>query len=136
MEFNINSIKQSIGESRTKESALKCIKILMETCSDTEVEINKEYYVSEWSWEPICDGNFPCVQTIRFRKSVNGIDAYATGTSHRTYFAWDLFEEENECKEMCEFKNSFGYNWERAISNFREQKGIPWDFERCFEIAP
>lgn len=134
MRFNLEAIKQSIGESRTKESALKAIEILENIFQDSDIDINKEYWVSEWSWQPICDGNFPCQQTIRRKINIAGLDIYATGTSCRTYFAWDLFDAEKECTEMCSFKNSFGYDWEIAISEFRKKRGIPWNFERCFTI--
>lgn len=131
----LETIKESIGESRTKESALKAVEILISTFQHANIEINKEYWVSEWSWRPICDGNYPCQEIIRHKMNIAGLDIYATGTSCRTYFAWDLFETEKECSEMCSFKNSFGYDWEIAISDFRELNGIPWDFGRCFAIS-
>lgn len=135
MDFNLETIKKSIGESRTKESALKAIETLVSIFQNQDIEINKKYWVSEWSWQTIYDGNFPCEEKLRHKMNIAGLGIYATGTSCRTYFAWDLFDTEKECKEMCSFKDSFGYDWEIAISDFRKQKSIPWDFERCFAIS-
>jgi len=132
MELNIETLKQETGELRTKDVALKVLEILSEMFSDSEIEINKSYYVSEWSWVPISDGNFPYQQKINYKTNINGIDIFATGTSCRTYFAWDLFDTEEDCRKMCKFKNSFGYDWERALSDFRKSKGIHWDFTNIF----
>lgn len=132
MKFDIEMLKEKVGNSRTKDDALKVLELLSELFTDSEIEMGKVYYVSEWSWRPICDGNFPCKQTIRYKRNMGGINVYATGTSHRTYFVWDLFETEEACKEICYFKNSFGYDWEIAVSDFRKMKQIPWDFYECF----
>lgn len=49
MNFELETIKQSIGESRTKESALKAIETLVSIFQNQDIEITKKYWVSEWS---------------------------------------------------------------------------------------
>lgn len=128
----IKSLKNSIGSDRTKETAMKVIQELQEDFSGYEIKTGKTYFVSEWTWNPLTDGNIACVEKIMYKKEINGICTLATGSSCRTYFPWDLFDSEEECREMCNFKNSFGYDWERAVEDFRKQNRIPWDFKRCF----
>lgn len=73
--------------------------------------LNKEYWVSEWSWNPICDGYSPHKEVIRYKQNIDGINIYTTGKNHRYYYPWDICEEKKDCEKITEFKNSFAYNW-------------------------
>ena len=84
---------------------------LIKTQNDKKIELNKTYWVSEWSWNPIADGYTTQPETIRYKESIDGINVYTTGTSYRYYYAWDLYESEEECKKMSDFKDRFTYGW-------------------------
>ena len=94
-----------------KSTMDKIFNNLMVKYNYKEIELNKTYWVSEWSWTPIADGYFAYEQTIRSVENIDGVMVYRTEKNNRKYFAWDLYETEEEAKKMSEFKNSYGYTW-------------------------
>ena len=72
-----------------------------------------DYYCSEWSWTPICDGyssyqheKYPYIQIK------DGIVFYATGKNYRVYAIWDLYPTKEECDILTHEKNNTGYEWD------------------------
>lgn len=115
--LSITYIKGVIGDKRDKDAAKKAIEILLDKTKDMEFDLDKRYYVSEWSWSPICDGIFVFEEVIRDVKDFGTTKAYCTKTNNRTYFPWDLFDNKSDCQKMCDFKNSFAYDWQTATGD-------------------
>lgn len=84
---------------------------LIKTQNDKKIELNKTYWVSEWSWNPIADGYITQPEVIRYKETIDGINVYTTGTNYRYYYAWDLYESKEDCKKMSDFKDRFAYGW-------------------------
>lgn len=84
---------------------------LMSLYNNKNIELGKTYYVSQWSYNPICDGYFSYTETIRYKKNVNGINLYYTGNNYRGYFAWDIYESKEEAIAMSDFKDTYAYDW-------------------------
>ncbi|GAB6989516.1 hypothetical protein [Paenibacillus pini] len=82
------------------------------------VELDKTYWVSEWSWTPISDGIYSYEEHLRNSKVNNNITAYYTDKNYRTYFPWDIYETKEECDLACKLKNSFGYDWDIGLGKF------------------
>ena len=81
------------------------------------IELNKEYFVSEWSWNPIDDGIYTYKEIIRNVEDVDGYKVYATGSNYRHYFSWDIHDTKEECDLICDIKNQYGYDWDIKIHN-------------------
>lgn len=83
---------------------------LREESKNKIIELGKPYYVSEWSWLPICDGYITDIQIIRY-KTINedGEEVYYTGNNYRAYHKYEIWEKEEEAREITKIKNSFGY---------------------------
>lgn len=81
-----------------------------------EIELGKTYYTCEWSWQPICDGIFVYEEIIRDYKIVEGIDVYFTNKNYRMYLKEDLYENKSDAQKMCNWQNSFGYDYDSKIS--------------------
>lgn len=76
-------------------------------------DLSHGYWVSEWSWQPICDGVFPTFhEKIPYFKFVDGLCFYVSNTNNRVYAQWDLCGTEEECKKLCDEKNQCGYEWD------------------------
>lgn len=122
MEKIIEYVKSQIGRNRDAESARKAILILAKKTKNIRFEIPGTYYVSEWSNNRFTDGNYPCKEYITKEKDLGATRVYSTNSPYsKTYFPWDLFENEPDCQRMCDFKNSFALNWETKIQNFTKQ---------------
>lgn len=83
---------------------------------DKVVELNKTYWVTEWSWNPMCDGRYVYEETIREYANINGIDCYFTNKNNRVYFKEDIFTDKEEAQNACDWQNSFGYTYEECVS--------------------
>lgn len=79
------------------------------------LDLGKEYYVSEWSYNPICDGICTYKEIIRENKN----NIYYTQTNHRKYFIWDIWDKKEYSDYLCDFKNKFAYDWDKGISKFK-----------------
>ena len=103
-----------------KENFIKMVKIYKKMLptihKDKEIELNKTYWVTEWSWSPMCDGRFVYEETIRSHKVINGIDCYFTDSNYRTYFKEDIYESREEAEEVVRWQNKFAYDYETIIS--------------------
>lgn len=119
----IEELKLFIGSNRTKETANKAIEWLIKNTKYKEILLGNKYYVSEWSWQSICDGIFVYEEYIRNCKEFGVVRAYCTCRNYRTYFPWDIYESKKECQVITDFKNSFGYDWDIAISEFIREIG-------------
>lgn len=106
---------------------------LLETYKDKEIELNKTYYVSEWSWNPMCDGYIVSQETIQYVEEINGIEVYTTGTNYRHYYKWDLFEDYNDAKKMSDYKDSFTYDWAK-IDNCIEYNQLSYTPDKLIKI--
>ncbi len=94
-----------------KKDPKKEILRLKDLHNNKKIELGKEYFVSEWSWNPICDGYTVCPEIIRYVQEIDGYKVYTTGKNHRHYFSWDIYDTEEQAREMSELKNSYGYDW-------------------------
>lgn len=84
---------------------------LKKTHNGKKIKLNKEYYVSEWSWTPIADGYSVFPEIIRYAQEIDGYMIYTTGTSCRYYFAWDIHELKEDARRITDIKNSYCYDW-------------------------
>lgn len=85
---------------------------LKEESKNKVIELGKEYYVSEWSWNTMCDGYIVDKQTIRHSfKDENGEILYITGGNHRAYNKHDLWDTKEEADIITKIKNSYSYDW-------------------------
>ncbi|MED1665640.1 hypothetical protein [Brevibacillus laterosporus] len=107
-------------DKRDKANALKTMKTLSKEKVEIK-ELNKTYWVSEWSWTPISDGIYSCQEHLQQIKIFGELLTYYTGTNYRVYFPWDVYETKEECDEACRLKNSFGYDWHIAYYEFIKQ---------------
>lgn len=95
----------------------RTLKILKRLYNTKVIELDREYFVSEWSWNPIDDGIYTYKQVIRHSEQIDGYKIYTTGSNYRHYFAWDIHDTKSECDLICELKNQFGYDWDIKIHN-------------------
>lgn len=125
MEELIKVLKAEFGNELNEENASKAIFRFIDFTKDKVVELNKTYWVSEWSWQPMCDGMFCYEETIRDALNYyNLVTAYCTTKNYRTYLPWDIYETKEECQLITNFKNSFGYDWDIATNKFMRDNNI------------
>jgi len=86
--------------------------------NDKRIEFHKAYWAAEWSRSPIADGIYPCRETITQHDLVNGVNVYRTDTNNRFYFPWELYEDEQACKNACDLFNDFGYGYDMERTAF------------------
>lgn len=94
------------------------------------IELNKKYFVSEWSWNPICDGYNVYPETIRYMQEIDGFKVYTTGKNYRHYFSWDIHETEDTAREIANLKNSYGYDWCDMENNLIDKNKIINELDR------
>ena len=94
-----------------KKDVQEAFDILVEKYNKKDIELNKTYWVSEWTWNPMTDGYTCCEEVIRYKQNIDGINVYTTGTSYRYYYAWDIYETKEDARKMSSFKDGFGYDW-------------------------
>lgn len=94
-----------------KRNPMNEIPKLKELHNNREIELNKEYFVSEWSWSPLCDGYNVYPEILRYVQEIDGYKVYTTGKNYRHYFAWDIHETEDAAREITNLKDSYGYDW-------------------------
>ncbi|MFI2856907.1 hypothetical protein ACH6EH_07175 [Paenibacillus sp. JSM ZJ436] len=112
-------------DSQTVRNEEAALSVLEELSKQTkEVELDKSYWVSQWSWTPISDGIYSYEEHIRSSKNNNNVTALYTDKNYRTYFPWDVYESKEECDKVCELKNSFGYDWDMAVHKFIEKHDL------------
>ena len=99
-------------------------KLFKEEHNNKIIELNKEHFVSEWSWQPIVDGIFTYKETIRFVEEVDGYKIYTTGDNYRYYFAWDIHLSKLEAEDVCNIKNQFGYDWDMMQNRLVDRSKI------------
>lgn len=125
MEKLITSLREEFGGQLNEKNALKAIFRFIDFTKDKNIMLDRTYWVSEWSWEPICDGIHCYEETIRDAINYyNQVTAYCTTKNNRTYFPWDIYESKEECELITDFKNSFGYAWEIATNKFMSDNHI------------
>lgn len=117
----IGNIESALWEGDTYEKyfnkMMKAYKELLPIVyKDKEIELNKKYWVTEWSWSPICDGRGVYEEIIRDHAVVNDIDCYFTNKNCRVYFKEDIYENKEDAERACKWQNSFGYKYETNIS--------------------
>lgn len=113
-----------LKENNSKKVAAKlAIEKLIEYTKDETIDLDRKYFVSEWSWTPIADGIYVYEEVIKDCKTYENIKVYCTGTNYRTYLPWDIYDSEDDCTLITNFKNSFGYAWEEEQSSFLRKLG-------------
>lgn len=113
-----------LKENNTKDKAAKlAIAKLIEFTKDKVIDLDKTYFVSEWSWNPWVDGNDVHDETIRDCKDYGTTKVYCTCNNYRTYLPWDIYESREDCQLITDFKNSFGYDWDIENGNFLSEIG-------------
>jgi len=132
----INNIKNIIGENRDKKSAKIAFYYLLKKTSKKNILLNKNYFVSQWSYTTIYDGIFSYEETIdrykTFRVQINDdlkkdlkkIKIYYTNTNYRCYLPFDIYDNKQDCILISSFKNSFGYNFDSVCCGFLLENNI------------
>ena len=92
--------------------------------NNKKIELGKKYFVSEWSWNPVCDGYIVCPEIIRHVQEIDGYKVYTTGKNYRHYFSWDIYDTEEQALEMTRLKDSYGYDWCKIEKLIDESKLI------------
>lgn len=91
-------------------------------------ELNKTYWVAEWSWQPICDGIYTYEETLRFvqpfilKMEYEGCHGtwtyccpvYQTMKNNRYYFPWEVCDSKEDAANVCNIVNQFGYGYDSA----------------------
>lgn len=126
--FNIPEINEAMRfvdsalykGDRYKENFEKMVtaykNMLSQIHKDKEIELNKTYWVTEWSWSPMCDGRYVYEETIREHAVINGVDCYFTNKNNRVYFKEYIYTDKEEAERVCDWQNSFGYDYDEFIS--------------------
>jgi hypothetical protein len=93
-------------------------------------ELNKSYWVAEWSWNPIVDGISPCKEILRFVQEFKfssgaflfsyTCQIYQTSENNRYYFPWEIYSTETDARIACNIMNSWGYDIEAARKSLLE----------------
>jgi hypothetical protein len=98
----------------------KLHKLLTILQKNKKIELNKQYYTTEWSWYPMSDGRFVYEETIREHAVIQGVDCYFTNANNRIYFKEDLYENKEDAEEMCKWQNGLkGYDYDDKLSRER-----------------
>lgn len=115
----LEQLKELIEKAtkRDEESALEIMELLSIENKDI-LETDEKYWVSEWSWHPISDGIYSYEENLRSVQVTGNVVAYYTDMNYRVFFPWDIYETKEECDQVCELKNSFGYDWDMAHNKF------------------
>lgn len=80
-------------------------------------QLNKKYWIAQWSWQPICDGIYPSETTItNFYTLDDGTFVYFSKYNNRKYFGFQLCETEEEAEKVSDLLNSFSYDSIIAIN--------------------
>lgn len=88
-------------------------------------------WCSEWSYAGICDGIFSYQhEKYPYIQIKDGIVFYATGTNYRVYAIWDLFDNEEDCDNLCKRKNSCGYEWDTLFNRKLSEYGLKSDINK------
>lgn len=117
MRFVRSALYSGESNKRNFEEMVKVYKIMLNTVQkDKEIELNKTYYVTEWSKNSLIDGRFVNEETIREHAIINGIDCYFTNSNNRVYFKENIYTNKEEAQEVCNWQNSFGYDYEMVVS--------------------
>ena len=89
-------------------------------------ELNKSYWVAEWSWRPICDGIYPYEELLRFSQQfelkifrydscwIYKCPVYQTMKNNRFYFPWEVCDSKEDAANICNIANQFGYGYDSA----------------------
>jgi hypothetical protein len=109
------------------------------------VELNKEYWITEWSWTPICDGIYPYQEILRHVQLFNFFDkatenvgrfdyfcpVYQTTKNNRFYFPWEIFDSKQDAKIASRIYDSWGYDYDcnrkTVLKKIIELSGTPFD---------
>lgn len=83
---------------------------------DKNIELNKTYWVTEWSWSPMCDGRYAYEETIREHAVINNIDCYFTNKNNRVYFKEDIYNNKEDALKALKWQNSFAYDYNDIVS--------------------
>jgi hypothetical protein len=103
--------------------------------NEKQIDLNKKYWVTEWSWNPMCDGRIVCEETIREHAIINGIDCYFTNMNNRIYFKEDIYATKEEAIKVLSWQNNFGYDYNAIISrendvrNFIKFENYQWKYK-------
>ncbi|MDI4643666.1 hypothetical protein [Cohnella hashimotonis] len=109
-------------DNKDEDAALSILEALSR--HHKEIELDRTYWVSEWSWTPLTDGIFSYKQQISYSRISGSVIAFYSKENNRTYFPWDIYESKEECDEVCELKNDFGYAWDNALETFIDRHGL------------
>ncbi len=79
--------------------------------NNKHVKLNKEYWLSEWSYDPLYEGYDVYKGVIKEVKEINGYKVYFTDKNCRYYFAWDIHISKVEAEKISDLKNVYLYDW-------------------------
>lgn len=107
-----------------KYNALEFMKKFGQTTVDSR-ELNKDYFVAEWSWIPMVDGVFSHVERLKYAQEFIVPDekykwmtrkyiVYQTGTNNRWYFHWEVFDTKEDSETGCAFQDMWVYDYDMA----------------------
>ncbi|MFC3803860.1 hypothetical protein [Cohnella sp. GCM10012308] len=109
-------------DNKDEEAVLATLEALSQ--HHKEIELDRTYWVSEWSRTPLTDGIFSYKQQISSSRVSGNVVAFYSKGNNRTYFPWDIYESKEECDEACALKNDFGYAWDNALEKFIDRHGL------------
>ena len=76
-----------------------------------KIKLNKEYWLSEWSYDPLYEGYDVYKGVITKVEEINGYKVYSTDKNSRIYFAWDIHISKYEAEKISDLKNIYLYDW-------------------------
>ena len=88
------------------------------------IELNNTYCVAQWSRTPMSDGNFVYEQNITDAVCINGVYQYHSSSNYRVYYAYQIYETEEEAKDVACFMNELGYESENIRRDILKELGV------------
>ena len=79
--------------------------------NDKKIKLFKEYWISEWSYDPLYEGYDVYKGVITKVEEINGYKVYSTDKNCRYYFAWDIHTSKFEAEKISDLKNIYLYDW-------------------------
>ena len=76
-----------------------------------KIKLNKEYWISGWSYDPLYEGYDVYKGIIVRAEKINGYDVYYTDRDCRYYFSWDIHTSRFNAEDISDLKNIYLYDW-------------------------